>query len=465
MKEKNLLVLLCDQLQRNVLDIYGGPVKTRAWQQLADNGVVFNNFYCASPLCAPTRPSMMTGKWPHSHGSICFGDDYFCLNKGEELLITHLNDHGYQVAYDGIWHINQHEEDKRIDDYAYFTERSFSYSNYASMCKEFGLDIAQGSRTVCIPSENGPLEWKFSVPAPLPWTGSIEKHPDMLITQGIIDFIKNADKNKPFAAWCSLGAPHPPIMPPQEFLNLYKSEDMIPPPGFGEDMSQMPKTTTEWAPGCQSVKGWNWENWSKAIAGYYAFTAFADYCMKKVLDVLQESGQYEDTIIIATADHGEMLGAHNLYQKGVLYDRAIRLPFIVSNIGENGRCSQLGSHVDMPSTILDLLQQPPMNNVQGKSLVPMLSNLKTTASDNQFIEFNGYINGGIYSRAVMSCTHKYIYHHNDKDMLFNLQDDPDEMINIIDDPEYANVLQKFRNELLVWMQQTNDFLLKENFNL
>lgn len=464
MNRKNLLVLLCDQLQRNVLDVYGGPVKTQAWRQLADNGVIFDNFYCASPLCAPTRPSMMTGKWPHSHGSVCFGDDYFCLNKGEKLLINHLNQHGYQVAYDGIWHINQYDEDKRIDDYAYFREGNFAYTQYAEMCKEFGLNKDHGRKQVSTPADNGYVDWNFSIPEPLPWTGPIEEHPDMEIVRGIIDFIKSADKEQPFAAWCSIGAPHPPILPPKKFLDLYKPEDMTPPPGFCENMDQMPKTISEWAPGHQSIKEWTWENWSRAIAGYYAFTAFADYCMKQVLDALKESGCYEDTIIIALADHGEMLGAHNLYQKGVLYDRAVRLPCIMSNAGGIGRRSQMGSHVDLPSTILKLLNMAPMNEVQGKSLVPVIKDNYRDKDDSQFIEFNGYINGGVYTRGVVTNTYKYIYHHNDRDMLFNRENDPDEMNNLIDKPEFAGILDKFRTELLAWMQRTDDFLLEKGLD-
>lgn len=326
------------------------------------------------------------------------------------------------------------------------------------MCEESCLEPSQGSRKVRTPSDAGTLDWNFSVPVPLPWTGPIEEHPDMMIAQGIIDFIKNADKKQPFAAWCSIGAPHPPILPPQEFFDLYKPEDMTPPPGFGEDMSNMPKTISAWAPGAQSVKDWNWENWSKAIAGYYAFTAFADHCMKRVLDALRESGQYENTVIIATADHGEMLGSHNLYQKGVLYDRAVRLPFVMNNIGKNGRSTQMGSHVDMPSTILDLLGAPQMDSVQGRSLA------SGDPNDKQFIEFNGYIDGGIYTRGAVSDRYKYIYHHDDKDMFFDLKNDPDEMTNLIDDPGYADILREFQHDLLAWMKRTDDFLLNKKLN-
>jgi arylsulfatase A-like enzyme len=464
MNKKNLLVLLCDQQQRNVLDIYGGPVKTTAWRQLADSGVAFDNFYCASPLCVPTRPSMMNGKWPHSHGSICFGEDYFLLNKGENILPSYLHDNSYQVAYDGIWHIKQHESDNRTGEYAYFKERSFSYQEYIDMCEAANLDKAQGYRSVCTPSDKGSWDWDFSVPVPLAWTGPLEEHPDMKIAQGIIDFIRDADREKPFAAWCSIGAPHPPILPPREFFDLYKPEDMIPPPGFGEDMSGMPKTVSQWAPGYQSVKGWNWENWSKAIAAYYAFSAFADYCMQQVLDALEQSGQYENTVVMAAADHGDMLGAHNLYQKGVLYDRAVRLPFVIVNAGNSGRCSRPSSHVDMTPTILELLELPPMEGVQGTSLLSAVKDLEAIYENKQFIEFNGYINCGIFSRGAVSRNYKYIYHHNDEDMLFDLRKDPNEMINLINDPEYTGIRDEFRKELVAWMRQTKDFLLQEKLD-
>lgn len=462
---KNFLFLICDQLQRNVLDIYGGPVNTLAWNILAEKGTVFERFYCATPLCVPTRPSMMCGRWPHSHGSICFSGgkdmrfgEYSTLSQGEELLIDKLHDCGYRVAFEGIWHIYRSEEEDRTSEYAHFKEINFPYDEYSHMRDEQGIKEKSFS-TVKTPTDRGNFkEWNFSTPVPAEWTDEIEKHPDMLMAKSIADFIADSSE-EPFAAWCSIGAPHPPLLVPQPYLDMYKAEDMQKPPGIGKQSSEKPASVTDLSAGWQAVRDWNWDKWSRAIAAYYGYTAFADSCMKLILNALEKSGKMNNTIIIATTDHGEMLGAHNIYQKGVLYDRACRIPLVIAAPGvQQARCNQLSSHIDIAPTVLDMLELPPLVKAQGKSLAKYLENSNVDGPEYQFIEFNGQIEGGIHSRGVVSEKFKYIYHHNDSDMLFDLEKDPDEIVNIIDNPEYLEILNKLKFVLFNWGKETGDFL-------
>ena len=112
---KNLVVILCDQLQRQTLGAYGGRIPTPRLDRLAERSAVFQEFYCATPLCVPTRPSMMTGRWPHAHGATTFGPGYETINAGEQLLTDVLMDYGYHVGYEGIWHVNRRDVDQLFD--------------------------------------------------------------------------------------------------------------------------------------------------------------------------------------------------------------------------------------------------------------------------------------------------------------------------------------------------------------
>jgi len=463
--EPDILVLICDQQQRNVLDIYGGAVQTRAWRDLAANGVVFDHFYCATPLCVPTRPSMMTGRWPHAHGSTSFSDgsvedsDYGLVNSGEELLIDRLHDTGYRVAHAGIWHINRLPGDDRSGEYPLFREKQFPYREYRDMRGDLSPGDKPAAVAVETPSETGRKEWSFSTPVPVLWRGPIEDHPDMVSARTIADFIASTPRDQPLAAWCSVGAPHPPLLVPEPFFGMFDAKDMVPPPGFGADMSHLPRTIRDMAPGRQAVRDWTWESWATAIAAYYGYTAFADHCMQVVLDAVEKAGRTSRTIIAATTDHGEMLGSHNLYQKGVLYDRACRLPFVLRAPWiQGGRRSQLASQVDLAPTLLDLAGRAPMDRAQGQSLVPILETPSTKGPDHQFIEFNGYIEGGIYTRAVVTDRFKYIYHHLDKELLFDRCSDPDELHNLADGVAHAPTLNALRRALRRWMHDTGDFL-------
>ena len=178
-----------------------------------------------------------------------------------------------------------------------------------------------------------------------------------------------------------------------------------------------------------------------------------------VLDALEQSGRAEDTIIIMSCDHGEMLGSHNLYQKGVMYDRSIRVPCVISGPGlEPGRRAQLASQVDMAPTVLELLGMKPLERAQGESLAPMLQDDTLPGRQYIFSEFNGYLDGGFKVRACMSSRHKYVYHHQDRDQLFDYVSDPGETSNLVDDPDYSDTVHEMREALCEWMRETGDFL-------
>ena len=179
---------------------------------------VFQEFYCATPLCVPTRPSMMTGRWPHAHGATTFGPGYETLNAGEQLLIDVLMDCGYHVGYEGIWHVNRPTEDDRSAEFAHFAPRGFPYKDHLRML------IAQGGKDgdqrgpVSTPTDRGAMhDWAISTPVPARWQEPVDTHPDMTIARNVSEFIRSAPNDRPFAAWCSLGGPHPPILVPEPY--------------------------------------------------------------------------------------------------------------------------------------------------------------------------------------------------------------------------------------------------------
>ncbi len=457
----NLLVLLCDQLQRDVTGPYAGQVVTPTWERLAGESAVFDRFYCATPLCVPTRPSMMTGRWPHAHGSTSFGEGYATMNPGEELLIDRLHDAGWRVGYEGIWHINRAPGEDRSDEYAHFNSSGFPYAAHEAAMAEQGIPAGSQRGTVRTPTDDGHHDWSFSIPVPAAWTGPVEEHPDMLRARAIADFILDTPDTERFAAWCSLGAPHPPLLVPEPWLSLFDPAEIEPPPGFDADPQELPVPVAE-APGRQAVRGWSWEQWARGIAAYLGFVAFADACHGVVLDALERSGRGRDTIVVMTCDHGEMLGALGLYQKGVLYDRACRLPLLMRGPGITpGWRTQLASHVDLAPTILDLLGLAPLERAQGQSLAPVLADPQAPGREFTFVEMNGHVRGGYHLRAVVSERYKYIHYHEqtDTDQLFDLAVDHDELTNLMEDSMHAQIRAQMQAALSEWAARTADFIM------
>ncbi|MBT3288640.1 MAG: sulfatase-like hydrolase/transferase [Victivallales bacterium] len=454
---ENLVVLLCDQLQRDVLDVYGGRVPTRAWSTLAGQGAVCERFYCATPLCMPTRPSMMTGRWAHSHGALCFGEGYDTVRAGVPFLPDLLQDAGFAVGYEGIWHCKREAADDRRDAYEHFRETGFPYGPYAEACECQGHDPGLSRAAVNTPTDDGRTDWSFSIPVPRRWDSPLDEHPDMQTARHMADFIRAHAGTQPFAAWASIGAPHPPLLVPEPFYSMFDPDSFEAPPGFGEQASPLPRNVREDAPGYQAVLGWSHEQWAIAAAGYHGYAAFADHCLEVVLAALRETGQMERTLVVATADHGEMLGAHNLYQKGVLYDRACRLPAVFCGPGVTvGRYPQLMSHVDLMPTVLEAFGLTRPEGVQGTSQVDVLRSPGAAGPAYQFVEFNGYIRGGIRTRAAISEEWKYIWAEGDLEMLFHLPVDPDERQNLAMDPGVAGILAAHRAALRDWCERTGD---------
>ena len=456
---RNAVVIICDQLQRQVLGTYGGHVPTPNLNSLAARSTVFDEFYCATPLCVPTRPSMMTGNWPHTHGSTCFGQGYDTVRGDQVLLIDYLMDRGYHVGHEGVWHINRNPEDDRTAEYAHHKACPFPYRQHVEML------VAQGGRDgdqrgACqTPTDSGePYDWALSLPVPAVWTRPADEHPDAVIASNIASFIREAPDDAPVAAWCSLGGPHPPILVPEPYHGMFKPGDVIPPASYHEDPSTLPGPVRD-APGAQGVRDWSWDQWARGIAAYWGFVAFLDHCIGQVLRAIQDSGRADETVVIATADHGEMLSAHRMYQKGVLYDESCHIPFMIAVPGlPPGRTGDFGSHVDIPSTITELLGVPPLSGTQGHSLLPGIESGGPAGRDAAFVEFNGYLDGGVHTRGVVTREWKYIYHHGDRDQLFDRERDPHEMNDLSRDPAAQEVRARLRERLAAWMADTGDFL-------
>lgn len=456
-ERQSVLVLLCDQLQRHCLRPYGGPVPVPTFERLAEEGVVFDRYYCATPLCAPTRPSMMNGRWPHAHGALCnSGEGYREIEAGSELLIDRLHDAGYVTAYEGIWHIRRPEEDDRSGEYAHFNRGGFPYDEHGEALEAMGLEAGDQRAQVQNLTDEGVESANISVPVPATWTRPLEQHPDMRRAQQIAQIILDTPPDEPITAWCSLGAPHPPLLVPEPYMSMFDPDDMQPPPGFGRDLSEEPRAVRE-APGALGTAGWEWERWAPAVAAYYGYVAFADHCHGVVMGALKESGRLDDTIVIASADHGEMLGAHGIYQKMVMYERAINVPMIMRVPGiEPGRRGHLTSQTDLAPTVLDLLHMPPLDEAQGQSMAPILRDAGAGWRDHTFSEYNGWYGGGHRMRAVIGERYKYVYYHEDDDQLFDLRQDPDELDNVIEDSAHLELVDEMRSELVGWMMDTDD---------
>ncbi len=431
----NLLIVLFDQLQAAAMSTYGGRAATPNWDRLGASGgrgVRFDRGYCATPLCVPSRGSIFTGLYSHAHGASSFGDGFDAIRPGTTLLTDRLLDAGYAVAYRGAWHIKPPDAG-HSDRFDLFDPGGFPYEPHQRMLAEQGGDPTTTTAPVRTFTDAGePQDWTFSVPTPACWTDAPEEHPDMQNALAIARWLDGETSDQPFAAVCSLFGPHPPLICPEPYYSRHKARDMTAPPGFGAIPPDEPAGVAMSAPR-QSIADWSWQRFAPGAAAYHGYIEFGDACLGVVLDALERSGRADDTLVIATADHGEMLGAHHLYQKEMPYEPSARVPLAVTGPGiAPGPRHQLAAGVDLAPTILDLLGLDPIET-HGQSLAPILRDASAPGQDAILCTFDGEIEGGCHWRAIVTDTHKYVRYDNGAEQLFDTQADPDEMNNLCGD--------------------------------
>ena len=203
------------------------------------------------------------------------------------------------------------------------------------------------------------------------------------------------------------------------------------------------------------------------IAAYWGYCSFVDHQMGRVLEALQRSGRRrEDTIVVVTADHGDMLGSHRLFNKGFhMYEETHRVPLLISGPGvERGAdTAAFANLVDLAPTLLEQAAAEPPADADGRSLTPLLAG-STPADwpDDVFAEFHGYETTLYSTRMIRTADWKYVYNPATEDELYDLRSDPGELHNLAGMVAFGHVLRRMKERLVARMRATGDGLASES---
>ncbi|MEJ7640096.1 MAG: sulfatase-like hydrolase/transferase [Singulisphaera sp.] len=382
MKRPNILWICTDQQRFDTLGCYGNPrVRTPRIDGLAASGVTFEHAFCQNPLCTPSRASFSTGRYPRTTKARQNGQS---IPGGERLVSRILADAGYACGLAGKLHISTCAPsvtpvaERRIDDgYAEFywshhPDDDWSTGDYSRWLRE------QGRRYVRTPYKGSP-HVQTSVPA--------EYHQTTWCIQKAIDFIeRHASDDRPWLFSVNCFDPHHPFDPPEEYLRRYLDRlDDIPLPNYApgelEEKPVFQQVDHAGAYGGQfgfyPFREMSPGDHRLIRAAYWAMCDLIDVQVGRLLDMLERSGQREETLILFMSDHGEMLGDHGFYLKGpFFYEPAVRVPLMVSWPGvvrEARRTPALVELVDLAPTLLEAAGLPPHPGMQGRSLWPLLT--------------------------------------------------------------------------------------------
>jgi len=444
-RRPNIVLLMADQLAAPALSFYGHPgVQTPALDQLARQGVVYENAYCNFPICAPSRYSMLTGRLPHAIGAF----DNACELPSELPTMAHyLAAAGYRTILAGKMHFvgadQLHGFGERLTTDIYPSE--FLWVPDWSRGPGFKPTGVGMGHVV----DAGPCVRNMQI--------DYDEEVEHVAVQKIYDLAREGSAD-PFFLTVSFTHPHPPFVAPQEHWDRYRHED-IDLPSVSEIPYEQLDPHSQWlylahGQDRHSITPGHVRN---ARHAYYAMASYVDEKIGTVLQALDRSGLADDSVIVFCGDHGEMMGERGMWFKQTFYEWSARVPLVVSWPGRvaPGRRSAPCSLVDLLPTFMDVaadtatggVRVGPLDGLDGHSLVPSL----VGGIDEQRGDVvSEYSSEGVQapSRMVRRGDLKYVYTLGLPPMLFNLASDPRELDDLAGRPEWADVQAQLHARLV-----------------
>lgn len=455
-KQKNVLLIFTDQQRFDTIEAHGNPViKTPVLNKLSQSGVHFDRAYTPCPVCVPARYAMLTGQLPHQTD---------CADNEPSLFRTSmmqiLSQNGYQTFGIGKMHFTLTEPASEQQD----ALGSFM-GKQTNLTEKWGFDrrltsecddaddykaFVRNSGFSHVADATGERSEMYYIPqvAQVP----PEKTETAWVTSQSISQLQNRDRQRPFFMMTSFQAPHPPFVAPFPWYKLYRGADMpLPkvPDEYGNLLTLWNKFQNRYKYMDQGIN----KNLLRTMkAFYYASISFLDYNIGQLLDYLLAEDLLEDTLIIFTSDHGELLGDYNSFGKRCFLDSAARVPLIIRYPGcrQNQCVGQPVSLVDIFPTILDYcgIEQPD-DVCSGESLLSIAAGL--TQRKQVYGQFQ---REGLASYMIVEDDYKYIYSAPDrKEWLFNHRTDPEETRNLAMNPLYIKKTSQLRQTLIDYYRQ------------
>jgi len=456
---------MADQHSHHALGVDGDPVaKTPNLDALARSAVRFEDAYCTDPLCLPSRASLLTGLHVHHHHAYNNSTPWPFEHR---TIAHHLSAAGYMTALIGKMHF----ADAQTHGFDYRLGFNDWFQYLGPKTQRFVEELGDPTSGCGMPQVESLWHEEGN-----PWAGSFQRdnrlgltsagrvssleekdHFESFVARESIRYLRDYGKKRPFFLVSSFLKPHGPLMPSRRFARRFDPQDMKLSPTWGKvDLSTVPRQIRErikywWI--CPEVR--DPEEAKKYMAFYYANLAQMDNDVGKILQALRELDLERDTIVVYTADHGEMLGAHGLWQKSCFYASSVQVPLIFRVPGmtaENVRCKTPVSLVQMVATLAELCGVPAPANVDGTSLVPILHEPGRTRDTTVYAESDLKSRQAGY--MIRKGNYKYCYYVNDMPELYDLASDPEEMKNLAVLPRYKGKVEEMKAALFAWHRPT-----------
>ena len=443
-KQYNVLFILTDNQPASIMGTYGNPdVRTPNVDQLAAEGIRFDQAFAVNGMCSPTRATLMTGLMPSQHGLHNWLDDalmkdwpktWSAIEEFRTLPLT-LRNRGYKTAMIGKWHLGQP------------WQASIGYEHWVTFTDGHTVDFWHNT---VIDNE---MIYEVN-----------DRHIVDFFTDAAVEYIRTQDGTQPFYLQLNYDGPY--LNPPtnmgaakNRFYDEYKDRDFqsFPRVAFNDNMARQ-LVDEEIKPGPflveKIMEGLAMHNDQSTMANVASQNTLVDEGVGKVLAALQEAGLEEKTLVVYSSDQGNFYGHHGIWMHTTvtipasMYDIAMNIPLVIRHPGriEGGRVSHaLIGQYDIPATILDYVgvDDVEFENSPGTSFVSVIEDAEAEFQDAVFFEQEE-------TRVVR--TKRYAYwkrlDSTGLPVLFDLEKDPGQYQNVVSDPAYKSVVKRLDKKLV-----------------
>ena len=477
----NLVFIFSDRQRFDTLRVYGNDwIRTPNINALADESVVFRNCYVTQPVCAPARSSIMTGLYPHTAGV----PRNLTAMPSDIQTVAQMVNEDYRTAYFGKWHLGDEVIRQRGFDewvsimdrlYAEYTKPEYigKFSDYREYLVNLGyepdLEIPGGK----IFSD----EMRSTLPA--------DHQQAPFLADNAERFIRDNAEN-PFVMYVSMLEPHPPFNGPYNHLydpdKLPVDPSFLKPPEGGPLVNRL--RSEYYMQGEFDGHDLSTEaGWRQLRANYMGHITLVDDAVGKIVNALEDSGVADNTILVFTSEHGDLVGSHAMLELRSFYEPVSKVPMMIRIpwLPREQRIIEGNfSQIDLLPTLLELMGQPTPEFLQGKGRSDVVEGNATLDGNDVFMQHNGYGDRDLTSeeskqtlsrekademnymnnlpwRSVVTADRwKLNLCAGDQCELYDLNTDPYEMNNLFNEPSHRDRIRQMAARIRVWQDQTGD---------
>lgn len=450
--EHNFRTLSCYQEQMSEDQAFiwgkGNNIKTPNIDAIAHGGAICTKFYASSPVCTPSRASLVSGLYPQATGAPKNG---LPLSDAVTTFAQVLKNNGYATSYLGKWHLDGGEEK-----YQFGIKRKFGFDDNRYMFS--------GGHS------------KYLFPKGDTWIGLGKKQYEDLNAEDkkkavhVTDFLTDhaleileRDKAKPFCMMISIPDPHTPDEAKPPYNTMYDNVKVQAPKTMNPELNaKKPKWGTNFYDGTDKNEATEFK--AKPLQQYFGMVNHIDDNIGKILAFLDKNGLTDNTIILFTSDHGDMYYEHNRVNKDVPYEASARIPFVIrypNKIPKGKVIQKAFTTVDFAPTILGIMGINHKVAYHGTNWADDFTNNKKEISSDHIAYYAK--SGGAWVAAVDN-RYKLILSKSDAPWLIDLKEDPDEVVNVYKNPKYADIVKRLQPELFKLMNKYKEPALAEGKN-